>query len=350
MRAKLKVGVVGVGHLGSHHARHYAQHADCELVGVCDRDRGRAEATARELGCRVFPDEVALAAAVDALSIAVPAAAHAAAAIPCLERGVAVLLEKPMARSLREADAILAAAEKSGAPLMIGHVERWNGAFRRVAPRIAQPRFIEGHRLASFGVRGLDVDVIFDLMIHDLDLIGALSSAPVERIMAVGVPVLTQTADIANVRLELADGLVANLTASRVSRERMRKFRIFQPDAYFAIDFAARRAEVIIRRPGSVFPPAGGATAGPEALARLLGGLEHSEIDASDDPEPLAAEIAAFVTHVREGSAPGPGGEDGRKAVALAEEVASAMAATMARAERMSPSKARAERTSPVTR
>ena len=335
MQGKLKVGVVGVGHLGSHHARHYAQHADCELVGVSDRDRGRAEAKAHELGCRVFPDEVSLAAEVDALSVAVPAAAHAAAAIPCLERGVAVLLEKPMARSLAEADAILDSARKSGAPLMIGHVERWNGAFRRVAPRITHPRFIEGHRLASFGVRGLDVDVIFDLMIHDLDLVGALSSAPVERIMAVGVPVLTATADIANVRLELADGLVANLTASRVSRERMRKFRIFQSDAYFAIDFAARRAEVIVRKPGATFPP--GAAAGPEALARLLAGLEHSEIDAGADPEPLAAEITAFVTHVREGTAPDPGGDAGRQAVALAEAVAKEMAVTMARAERASP-------------
>jgi predicted dehydrogenase len=335
MAGILKVGVVGVGHLGRHHARNYQALSGIQLVGVTDRHRARAEAVAQELGCRTFPDAAALAGEVDALSVAVPAAAHAEAAIPCLERGVAVLLEKPMAHSRAEAERILAAARASGAPLMIGHVERWNGAFRRCLPRIAQPRFIESHRLSSFVGRGIDVDVIFDLMVHDLDLLGALSSAPVTRIMAVGVPVLTTSADIANVRLELADGLVANLTASRVSREKMRKFRIFQPDAYLAIDLAARQADVIVRRPG--FAPLRSETAAaPESLPAILAGLEHQTIDATGDPEPLAAEIAAFVAAVRAGEAPAPGGEDGLRAVALAEDVAQEMKAAMARAALLS--------------
>jgi predicted dehydrogenase len=330
MLKTLKVGVIGVGHLGTHHARNYQQLQGVELVGVTDRDRERARRTAAELGCQAFDDPRALARAVDALSVAVPAAAHAEAALPGLELGVAVLCEKPMARSRAEAERMLEAARKSGAPLMIGHVERWNGAFRRILPRISHPRFIESHRLSSFVGRGIDVDVIFDLMVHDLDLLGALSSSPVVKIMAVGVPVLTTSADIANVRLELEDGLVANLTASRVSREKMRKFRIFQPDAYLAIDFAARQAEVIIRRPG--VPPLSSETAAsPESLPAILAGLEHETVDATGDPEPLAAELGAFVDAVRSGRAPEPGGEAGLKAVGLAEDIVREMHAAMAR-------------------
>jgi predicted dehydrogenase len=330
MPPTIKVGVVGVGHLGSYHARHYAKLPDVQLVGIADRHQGRAQAVSSELGCRVFDDARALAKAVDAVSVAVPAAQHAEIAIPCLEAGVAVLLEKPMARSVAEAEAILAASRKSGAPLMIGHVERWNGAFRRSLPRITHPRFIESHRLSLFVGRGIDVDVIFDLMIHDLDLIGALTPARVTRITAVGVPVLTTSADIANARLELEDGLVANLTASRVSREKMRKFRIFQPDAYLAIDLAARQADIIVRRPG--VPPLSSETAAaPESLPAILAALEHETVDATGDPEPLAAEIAAFIAALRRGEAPLPRGEDGLKAVALAEEVKREMNAAMAR-------------------
>jgi predicted dehydrogenase len=330
MSKTLKVGVIGVGHLGTHHARNYQRLAGVELVGVTDRDRERARRTAAELGCQAFDDPKALARAVDALSVAVPAAAHAEAAIPGLELGVAVLCEKPMARSRAEAERMLEVARKGGAPLMIGHVERWNGAFRRILPRISHPRFIESHRLSSFVGRGIDVDVIFDLMVHDLDLLGALSSSPVVKIMAVGVPVLTTSADIANVRLELEDGMVANLTASRVSREKMRKFRIFQADAYLAIDFAARQAEVIIRRPG--VPPLSSETAAsPESLPAILAGLEHETVDATGDPEPLAAELEAFVDAVRSGRAPEPGGEAGLKAVGLAEDIVQEMSAAMAR-------------------
>jgi predicted dehydrogenase len=243
-----------VGHLGAHHARIYAQHPDVDLIGVTDRDPGRARAVALELGCRVFPGPVALAQDVDLLSVAVPAQAHAEVAIPCLERGTAVLVEKPMAASLREAEAIAAAAAKSGTALMVGHVERWNGAWRRVRPRLKHPRFIEAHRLSSFGRRGLDVDVIFDLMIHDLDLVASLAESDLSQVAAVGVPVLTEAADIANVRLEYKDGLVANLTASRVSREKLRKLRIFQADAYFSLDFAERTAEVVRRTEPGVDP------------------------------------------------------------------------------------------------
>jgi len=324
---RLRVGVLGVGHLGAYHARHYARHPAVELAGVADRDSARAAAIGAELGVRVFPTAEALFAAVDALSVAVPAAEHAACAIPALERGKAVLLEKPMAPSVVAATAIRDAARRGGAPLMIGHVERWNGAFRRVAALIQKPRFIEGHRLSSFVARGLDVDVIFDLMIHDLDLVAALSPAPVRRVIAVGVPVLTATADIANARIEFADGLVANLTASRVSRERMRKLRLFQEDAYVSIDFAARAAEVVTRRKGGEAIPPG---AGMAALPALLASLDHQVIDAKDEPEPLAAEIAAFVAAVRSGRDPSPSAEEGLRAVRLAEEVVASMARAVA--------------------
>lgn len=320
---RIRVGVLGVGHLGTYHARHYARLPQVELVGVADRDAGRAAAVAAELGVRVFSTPEALVAGVDALSVAVPAAAHAECAIPALERGKAVLLEKPMAPSVAAAAAIRDAARRGGSPLMIGHVERWNGAFRRVAAVIREPRFIEGHRLSSFVARGLDVDVIFDLMIHDLDLVASLTKAPVRRVIAVGVPVLTPSADIANARIEFTDGLVANLTASRVSRERLRKLRLFQADAYVSIDFAARAAEVVTRRPGAAAFLPGAGTAG---LPALLASLDHQVIDARDDPEPLAAEIAAFVAAVASGRAPEPSAEDGLRAVALAEAVAVSMA------------------------
>jgi predicted dehydrogenase len=320
----LKVGVAGVGHLGAHHARIYTRLPGVALAGVHDRDPERARAVAAEVGCKAYASLAALAGELEALSVAVPAAAHAEVAIPSLERGVAVLVEKPMAASVAEAEAIRAAARSSGAPLMVGHVERWNGAFRRVRPLIDRPRFIEGHRLSSFAGRGLDVDVIFDLMIHDLDLVASLTPAALSRVAAVGVPVLTASADIANVRLEFEDGLVANLTASRVSRERMRKLRIFQANAYVSIDFAARSAERVTLRPEAARALGGGR--GPAAAAALLAALEHTVIDARDDPEPLVAELAAFVEAVRDGRPPAPGADEGLRAVELAERVAAEMA------------------------
>ncbi len=319
----LRAGVVGVGHLGAHHARIYSQLPGVELVGVVDRDASRAAAVATETGCRVMSSVGELGLVVDALSIAVPAQLHAEVAIPCLERGVAVLIEKPMAASVREAEEIGRAASASGAPLMVGHVERWNGAFRRIAARIRHPRFIEGHRLSSFAGRGLDVDVIFDLMIHDLDLIASFTSAELTQVAAVGVPVLTTTADIANARLEFADGLVANLTASRVSRERLRKLRIFQADAYISIDFVARSAEVVRRNVEAIAQDSGLDPNGALDPQRLLA---HEMIDATADAEPLQAEIEAFVAAVRNGRTPAPGAEEGLRAVALAERVAAEMA------------------------
>jgi predicted dehydrogenase len=205
---------------------------------------------------------------------------------------------------------------------MVGHVERWNGAFRRIAGRIDRPRFIEGHRLASFAGRGIDVDVIFDLMIHDLDLVASFTTAALTQVAAVGVPVLTSTADIANARLEFADGLVANLTASRVSRERLRKLRIFQADAYISIDFAARSAEVVRR---NVEAEVGGTALEPGRPFDPQSLLVHEVIDARNDPEPLAMEIEAFVAAVQSGRAPAPGAEEGLRAVAIAERVVAAM-------------------------
>lgn len=325
-RTRLRTGVVGVGYLGAHHARIYARLPGVELVGVCDRDPERAHAVADTLGCRAFDTVGDLARATDAVSVAVHAQGHAKVAVPCLDLGVAVLLEKPMAASVRAAEAIRSAAARSGAPLMVGHVERWNGAFMQVKDRIQSPRFIEGHRLASFAGRGLDVDVIFDLMIHDLDLIASFVPAELSQVAAVGVPVLTASADIANARLEFADGLVANLTASRVSREQLRKLRIFQANAYLSIDFAARSAEIVTLRSDHLKSDPNSVPS-PDAVAALA----HEVIDARDGPEPLALEISAFVEAVRSGRPPEPGAEDGLRAVALAERVAAEMAASSTR-------------------
>jgi predicted dehydrogenase len=330
----LDIGVVGVGHLGNHHARLFARMEGVRLVGVHDIDAERAREVAAAHGTRVFDELEALLGEVAALSIAVPTNQHRQVAVPCLGAGVAVLLEKPMAAGVADAEAILAAARASGVPLMIGHVERWNGAFRALAPYVDHARFIEGHRLASFPGRGLDVDVILDLMIHDLDLVLSIARAPLGTVQAVGVSVLTGSADIANARLEFEDGMVANLTASRASREAVRKLRIFQDDAYLSCDFLQQSAEVYRRRPGAEKLLAdAAATSGrsPVPIATLLAAIEHQRFAAEDRPEPLAAELGAFVTAVTRGESPAPDGADGLAAVALAEQVKASMAAAAAR-------------------
>jgi len=334
----LDLGVVGVGHLGAHHARLYAGMDGVRLVGVCDLDHDRARAVAAAHQTTAIDDMAELVRAVDALSIAVPTSEHRAVAVPVLEAGVAVLLEKPMAARVEDATAILAAAERSGTPLMIGHVERWNGAFRSLTGAIGRPRFIEAHRLAAFPGRGLDVDVILDLMIHDLDLVLAVARAPLEGVQAVGVSVLTGTADIANARLEFGDGMVANLTASRVSREAVRKLRIFQDDAYLSCDFLQKSAEIYRRRPGSenLLAGAGAAADAPTGRTALpiqavLAAIEHQHFGPIEEPEPLAAELEEFVSAVAAGRPPSPDGAAGLAAVELAARVKRSMAEAAAR-------------------
>ena len=249
--SRLRVGVVGVGALGQHHARVYAGLPEAELVGVVDRNAERAAAAAEKHGARVFATAEALAAEVDAVSVAVPTIDHHRIARPLLAAGKGVLVEKPMTVTLDEADDLIAAASGSGAVLQVGHVERFNPAVDVVRSIAQKPRFIEVHRLGSFSPRSLDIDVVLDLMIHDLDIVLAMDGSPAVQVDAVGVPVLTGKVDIANARLRFASGLIANVTASRVSAEKVRKFRVFSERLYVSADFAARETQVYRLVPGA---------------------------------------------------------------------------------------------------
>jgi predicted dehydrogenase len=306
--ASIRVAVIGVGHLGRHHARILSELPGARLTAVVDTIEERARAAAEPSGAAVLTDYRALQNNVDAITIAVPTELHRDIAQPFLERGIPVLVEKPMARSLAEADDLLQAARKSNAVLAVGHTERYNPAIAAILPLVSRPRFIEVHRLGAFPDRSLDIDVVFDLMIHDLDVILSLVRSPVSAIEAVGVPVLTTRYDIANARLRFEDGCIANITASRISRERVRKIRFFQQDAYISIDYAAQEVEGyrLVRRDG--------------ARPDIQGGQLPVQRE-----EPLKRELADFVGAVREKRAPLVTGEDGRRALALAQAIAERM-------------------------
>jgi predicted dehydrogenase len=258
---------------------------------------------------RPLEDARELIGAVDAVTVAVPTAQHRDVALPFLQAGIPVLVEKPLARTIDEADELIAAADQSGVQLAVGHTERFNPAVVAAGSMLADPRFIEVHRLGAFPERSLDIDVVFDLMIHDLDVVLSLVRSPVEAIEAVGVPVLTPRVDIANVRLRFANGCIANLTASRISRDKVRKIRFFQPAAYVSIDYAAQKLEVwrLVRREGQ-------------------GAIDGGEVPVATQ-EPLAAELTDFVAAVSSGRAPGVTGVDGRRALALAQAIVDKMAA-----------------------
>jgi predicted dehydrogenase len=304
----LRIAVVGVGHLGRHHARILSTLEGAQLVAVVDTAPERAAEVAAATGARALTDFRDLLGEVDAVTIAVPTGLHRDVALPFLDRGIAVLVEKPMARSLEEADELVAAARASGATLGVGHTERYNPAVAAVLPLVTSPRFIEVHRLGVFPDRSLDIDVVFDLMIHDLDIILALVGSDVESIEAVGVPVLTSRFDIANARLRFASGCIANVTASRISRERVRKIRFFQPDAYISIDYAAQEVEGwrLVPRDGE--------------RPSIQGGPLPVERD-----EPLRRELADFVSAARAGTAPLVDGHAGRRALRLATQIAEKM-------------------------
>ena len=308
MADRLRAAVIGVGHLGRHHARILAALEEAHLVAVVDTNGPRAAEIAAAAATVPRADYRELIGEVDAVSIAVPTELHHDVAMPFLERGTAVLVEKPMARTLAEADAMIAAARGSGAVLAVGQTERYNPAVAAVMPLVTSPRFIEVHRLGVFPDRSLDIDVVFDLMIHDLDVVGSLVRSPVASIEAVGVPVLTPKFDIANARLRFADGCIANLTASRISRERVRKIRFFQPDAYLSIDYAAQEVEGwrLVRRDG--------------ARPSIEGGPLPVQKD-----EPLRRELADFIRAARERSRPLVDGEAGRAALELATRIAEKM-------------------------
>jgi len=297
----LRAAVVGVGYLGQFHAEKLAAADGVELVAVVDADVARAGAIAAKHGCQALPDARALLGAVDFACVAVPTEFHHAVALPLLEAGVHVLVEKPIARSLEEADALVAAATKGGALLAVGHLQRFNPAFRALSAALAKPLFIDCERLSGFKQRGIDVDVVLDLMIHDIDLVFSLVKSELAQVSACGFQVLTDSIDIANVRLEFADGCVANLSASRVSQAPVRKLRVFQHDGYASADLQAGKLRMARRDPGK-------------------GDIVESE-SAFEDRDELRAELANFADAVRSGRPPLVGGEDGRRALALALEV-----------------------------
>lgn len=240
MTERIRVGVVGVGSIGQHHARVYAESAAGELIGVHDLQRERANAVAQKTGCTAFDDFDALLDQVDAVSVAVPTLAHEHVGLHCLQAGCDVLIEKPIATSVEAADRLIASAETHGRLLQIGHVERYNPAVEALLSRVERPGFVEIHRLGAFASRSLEVDVIVDLMIHDIDIVHAMVPGEVDEVRAVGVPVLSDEIDIANARLELSGGCIVNMTASRVSLNRVRKVRIFEPSGYLSVDYSAQ--------------------------------------------------------------------------------------------------------------
>ncbi len=300
---KIRAAVVGVGDFGRNHARVYRELEEAELVGVVDTNGARASDVAAEFSAAVLPNLEALAGRVDAVSLAVPTVDHARLGCALLEQGIDVLVEKPMAVSLAEADALIAAASKHGRILQVGHVERFNPAVTAIEPIVNRPLFFEVHRLGVFTPRSLDVDVIFDVMIHDLDILLALVNEPVADLKAVGIPVLTEKVDIAHARLEFAGGAVANITASRVSTERVRKMRFFQQHEYISLDYARRDAlRIRVRTPGPQ----------PEFSFEKV---------ATQPEEPLHAELRAFLEAVRTRRTPRVDGAAGRRALELASRV-----------------------------
>jgi predicted dehydrogenase len=311
----LRLGVVGVGHLGRHHARILSSLGGVELVAVADTNHARAEEIASGVRARPVFDARDLLDHVDAVTVAVPTDQHHRVVLPFLEAGIPVLVEKPMARTLAEADAMIAAAARSRVALAVGHTERFNPAVEMARPLLADPRFIEVHRLGAFPDRSLDIDVVFDLMIHDLDVVLSLVRSEVEAIEAVGVPVLTGRVDIANARLRFANGCIANVTASRISRDRVRKIRFFQPAAYLSIDYAAQKLEVwrLVMRDGG----------GPPSI-------EGGDVQVPNE-EPLLRELTDFVTAVRTDRPPVVTGEQGRRALDLAQRITDQMATATSR-------------------
>ena len=311
MSAALRIAVVGVGHLGQHHARLLASMDGVQLVGIVDTKPGRAAEIASKLGVPSFTHlgELPLD-GLDAATIAVPTVSHQDVALPLIDAGVSVLVEKPLSSSLDDADKMIESAARRGVVLAAGHTERFNPAVVAALPLVANPRFIEVHRLGTFPERSLDIDVIFDLMIHDLDLLLTSVKSEVVSIEAIGVNVLTPKTDIANVRLRFESGCIANVTASRISRDKIRKVRFFQRASYLSIDYAAQEAEIyrLVAQNGR-----------PQ--------IEGGKLDIKRD-EPLRAELADFVGAVRDRREPGVSGRAGRDALALATKVAEAMEAS----------------------
>jgi hypothetical protein len=298
---KIAVGVVGVGYLGKYHAEKYAASSKARLVAVVDVDEERARAVARRLATEALTDYRQLFGRVQCVSVAVPTRLHHRVARDFIEAGIDVLVEKPIAANLDQGRDLVDIAQSKGVIFQVGHLERFNPAIRRLEGVVREPKFVECHRLAPFVERGTDVDVVFDLMIHDIDVIASLVRSPVQRVEAVGVPVLTDKPDIANARINFANGCIANVTSSRVSLKRERKIRFFQPDAYISIDYDQRRAQIFHK------PPAG------------AGWLDiRAETLEIKDGDALSDEIESFLDCVRSREVPLVSGAEGLRALEIA--------------------------------
>lgn len=302
----IKVGVIGVGYLGRFHAQKYAAIENVTLVGVADLDVQQGQKVAGECHCQYLQDYHELLPKVDAVSIAVPTSYHRQVAGECLDHGIDVLLEKPMTVTLEEADDLIAKAEARQLILQIGHLERFNPAVQAMEPFLTTPVFIESNRIAVFKNRGVDVDVVLDLMIHDIDIILNIIKSPIKTIHTVGAPVVTANTDIANARLIFENGATANVTVSRISRTNVRKMRIFQPGSYINVDFGNKRVMTIqlsdeLRENGV-----------PKQVVKL---------QTFADGDALKSEITSFIQHVRERSKPAVSGLEGRRALAVALQV-----------------------------
>lgn len=306
MTKQLRVGVVGVGYLGSIHAAIYARMPNVELVSVCDVDSARAAEIAAKTNSTACDDFTQMVGNVDAVSIVVPTSLHRQVAEPFLQAGTHMLLEKPVASSVADAQAIVGHADRSGAILQIGHIERFNAGVMELAARVTEPRFIEVHRLGVFVERATDVDVITDLMIHDIDIVLTLVKSPIKQVSAVGSPVVTDHVDIANARLEFENGTVANVTASRVSSKKFRRIRVFCPDQYIGLDFDEQKLDIVTTREatnGARFPE-----------------IVSDQVSVQKRP-PLDAELDHFVATVQNGGKPLVTGAEGVEALRVAMDV-----------------------------
>ena len=300
MTKPIKTGVIGVGYLGRFHAQKYAAIEDVELVGVADIDPVQADAVSSECNCAAFYDFQDLLDHVDAVSVAVPTSLHHEIALRCFEKNVDVLLEKPMTVTLEEADELIAVADEKNLVFQVGHLERFNPAVVAMKPFLTTPAFIESNRISTFKRRGVDVDVVLDLMIHDIDIILTIIDSPLKTIHTVGAPVVTDTTDIANARLIFQNGATANITVSRISLTNVRKMRIFQPGSYINVDFANKKIMTIELR---------------DELLESGMPKQNIAVESFAGKDALYDEIVHFVDHVRTRTKPDVSGVEGRNAL-----------------------------------
>ena len=304
----IRAGVIGVGYLGRFHAQKYAALENVELVGVADTNKEQGEKVAEECSCEYFHDYNDLLKKVDAVSIVVPTSLHHSVGKDCLAANVDILMEKPVTVTLEEADELIALAEEKSLIFQVGHLERFNPAVQAMESFLTQPVFIESNRISVFKNRGVDVDVVLDLMIHDIDIILNIVNSPLKQIHTVGAPVVTPTTDIANARLIFENGATANVTVSRISRSNVRRMRIFQPGSYINVDFATREMTTIRLK---------------EELTESGMPEQDIQVTTFEDGDALKAEIIHFIDNVRHRTRPSVSGHEGRRALAVAHEVIS---------------------------